>query len=198
MGIELEYKYRVPDAETLERVLAAAPDHARTLGAVERVEMRTTYFDSLSGAFSARRWTLRLRTENGAPVVTLKTPRPDGAAGEWESPCESVEAAVPALLAQGAPEQLAEFVREGLREVCTAAFVRRAQLLKLPDGSLCELAADLGELCGRTQREKLCELELELKRGAPEQTRRLGERLCAEFGLRIEKLSKFARARALK
>lgn len=198
MGTELEYKYRVPDAETLARVLAAAGRYAKPVGAVERIEMRTAYYDTEEGALSARRWTLRLRIENGAPVVTLKTPLPGGLRGEWETAARSVEAAIPELVRQGAPALAAELVSKGLREVCGAAFTRRAQLLELPDGSLCELAADLGELCGKSRREPLCELELELKRGEAAQTRELGARFCADFGLCPEAKSKFARARELK
>lgn len=198
MGTELEYKYRVPDPETLGRVLAAAPQYALPVGQTRRLVMRTDYYDTPDGAFRARRWTLRLRTENGTPVVTLKTPLGGGVRGEWETEAQTVREAICALLAQGAPAGLAELASGELRRTCGAEFTRTAQLLELPDGSRCELAADLGQLCGSTERESLCELELELKRGAPEQTRLLGELLCAEFGLSPEPRSKLARALALK
>ena len=198
MGTELEYKYRVPDAETLTRILDYAQTQLHPLGEVEQIQMRTTYYDTADGALTGRRWTLRLRMENGVAVVTNKIPLPGGVRGEWEAEAPSVDAAIPALLRQGAPAELEQLISAGLREVCGAAFLRRALLLELSDGSRCELAADLGELLGETERLPLCELELELKDGEAAKTRLLGELLRARFGLEHEKNSKYARAKELK
>lgn len=81
---------------------------------------------------------------------------------------------------------------------CGAAFVRRAQLLRFEDGSTCELACDAGELYGGENRLPFYELELELKSGERTQMAAFGMLLMKTFGLSVEPLSKFARAKALR
>lgn len=186
MGVELEWKYAA-DPAALEAVLRAYPGPWRT------VEMETRYYDTAGGALAARRWTLRLRRENGAAVACLKTPADGRARNEWEAPCAGPEALADALTAAGAPAELAALTAPGLTEVCGARFTRRALLV---DGA--ELALDRGVLTGGGREAPLCEAELEHKSGDPAATAALAARLAARFGLREEPRSKFARALALR
>ena len=74
---------------------------------------------------------------------------------------------------------------------------RRAVLLGFADGSVSELALDLGTLSGPARSLPLCELELELKAGGPHATLALLADLRTRFGLEPETRSKLARARTL-
>ena len=103
MATEYELKFKVSEA-VLTAIDGAFP------GGVA-MEMETAYYDTPTGAISARRYTLRRRLENGISVCTLKTPA-GNARGEWETECEDIAAAIPKLIAMGAPGDLEELVKE--------------------------------------------------------------------------------------
>ena len=98
MAMEYEWKFKATP-----EVLAAI-DNTFT-GVATEIAMETTYYDTPSGALSARHYTLRRRLENGVSVCTLKAPA-GNARGEWEMECESIHAAVVKLPALGCPEEL--------------------------------------------------------------------------------------------
>ena len=201
MGKELEFKLAAEDAGVLDQVLSDQELTALRTEEVRIYEMRTTYYDTPSGLFSQRSYTVRRRMENRRSVLCVKAPVPGAAdaklRGEWETEGEDMSAALPELVAMGAPAELLQAAKEGLVPVCGAAFTRRAVHLQLPDGSVCELACDLGRLLGRTQELPLWEVELELKQGAADETRRLADALCRRYRLHPEPRSKVARARKL-
>ena len=199
MGTELELKLHLDGAQQLEAVLCWPKLDTIRVGAPYELRMETSYFDTVGGDFSARRWTVRRRLENGVSVICVKTPREKGALlrGEWETEADSLTDALPTLLEQGAPEELASLVTQELVKVCGARFLRRAQLLEPEPGVRLELAADAGVLLGGGRELPFYELELEHKAGDAEGLFRFGRTLAAEFGLSPEPKSKFARARRL-
>lgn len=201
MGTELELKYRLKDAAQLEQVLSWQLLPALRIGEPYQFAMKTTYFDTPDGLFSARRWTVRRRMENERSVFCVKTPRAGAATGklrdEWEVEAASFAEAAPELVALGAPEELAELAKDALVPVCGAQFTRRAQLLRLSKETVCELACDAGELLGKTQSQPFYELELERKEGSEQDLNAFGQMLAVCFGLSAEPKSKFARAKAL-
>ena len=202
MATEQEWKLNVPNAGTLDEILAWEGVRELLAEPVRIYRMKTTYYDAPDRRFAARRYTLRRRMENETSVLCVKAPVAGAAAlagaklrGEWEVEGPDLEAALPALVALGAPADLLE--APALVPVCGAAFTRRAVVLGFADGSACELALDQGTLRGSTETQPLCEAELELKRGGPGATLALLARLEEVFGLRPEPKSKYARAKAL-
>ena len=200
MGKELEWKRSVSGPETQDAVLCDPAVTALAAEEVRVLEMWTSYFDTPEHTLRDRMITLRCRTENGTPVVCVKAPLPDAPDphmhGEWElEGAADLSEALPLLVGLGAPEQL--LAAEGLTCICRAEFRRRALLLRFPDGSEAELALDLGMLWGRTESEPLCELELEMKAGAPDRARAFLEGLSGRYGLTEQPLSKYARASRL-
>ena len=67
MAIEYELKFQATPQQ-LAQIDRAFQEEGQTLS------METTYYDTPSGALSARHYTLRTRLENGVSVCTLKTP----------------------------------------------------------------------------------------------------------------------------
>ena len=189
MGIEYELKYRATE-EVLEAIRQAFP------GEEHLFSMETTYYDTSTGALSARWYTLRRRMENDLSVCTLKVPIPGLGRGEWELPCDRIEAAIPELCKLGAPADLPNLTNEGLLPICGAKFQRIAKTLILPEATV-ELALDSGILHGGGQQLPLCEVEVELKSGTPEACAAFARTLAATFHLQPEKRSKFRRALAL-
>ena len=188
MATEYELKFRATP-QILRAVEADYPAYWETL------EMETAYYDTPSGTLSARRYTLRMRLENGRPVCTLKTPAGD-ARNEWEVPCDHIEGAIETFLAMGCPADLAQLTREGLVNICGAKFTRRAKTLHFHEGTV-EIALDQGHLFGGGCTAPLCELEIELKSGSTQACQLLAGELIDRFAIKPESRSKFARALAL-
>lgn len=69
MAKEQEVKLAAADASVLRAVLR----DPRLAGRVEVFQMDTTYYD-LGDYYKEQHWVLRLRRENGVPIVTMKTP----------------------------------------------------------------------------------------------------------------------------
>lgn len=201
MGRELELKLHIDSAAQMEAVRTWPQLREITQGSEQLLQMQTVYYDTPGGEISGRKWTFRQRQENDACITCLKTP--ERAAGglksrkEWETEESDLPKAVANLVRAGAPAELASLTAGGVIELCGAAFVRRAQLLRFSDGSTCELACDAGELYGGENRLPFYELELELKSGDKALMVAFGKRLAQTFELSLEPLSKFARAKML-
>lgn len=188
MGREFELKYRSDD-----RINEALRTQ---YGPFTPITMETTYYDTPRRELSQRRWTLRRRYENGVCVCTVKTPGSNGARGEWETECDDILCAVEALIALGAPEELAALTRNGVAEVCAARFTRLAALLQREDCTV-ELALDSGFLMGGGHQLPFAEVEVELKSGSEAGAVRFAQELAKRYGLEPEPKSKQQRARAL-
>lgn len=185
MGREFELKYAADPSS-----LSALKDRFHQL---RPISMETAYYDTPGGDLSGLRWTLRCRLENGRPVCTLKTPLSDGSRGEWETPCGSIENAIPSLIRLGAPEQLAALAKHGLVRVCAARFTRLAAPMEV-EGATVELALDEGLLLGGGRTLPFREVEVELKSGSEDAAAAFARDIAAEFGLSPEPKSKYRRA----
>lgn len=188
MGVEYEIKFKATENAIL------AIDRAFSEKATI-FEMETTYYDTPTGALSAKFYTLRKRLENGVAVCTLKVPA-DCGRGEWELPCADILQAIPKLVEMGAPKDLADLTGKGIAPICGAKFTRIAKTLSLTDGTV-ELALDRGILFGGGREEPLCEVEVELKGGDVSLCDAFAKMLATEFSLKLEKKSKFRRALSL-
>lgn len=188
MGTEFELKYAAT-ATQLE-ILKNRYPHLRPIA------METTYYDNAAGDFSRLKWTFRRRMENEKSICTLKTPMKGLGRAEFEVECGDLLEAVPALIAQGAPAELAGLVAGGIAPSCGAKFTRLAGILELP-GCTAELALDEGILLGGGKELPFREVEVELKEGSEEAVTAFAESFATELGLVPEYKSKVARARQL-
>jgi len=188
MGMELEWKFRA-DADRQAAVLAA-------FGPWHSIQMETTYYDTPGRALSARHITLRRRLENGVSICTVKTPAGNGARGEWECQCGNIEESIDILCKLGASTEISLLAASGLEPVCGAAFMRQACHVSV-EGALVEIAVDKGKLFGGGSELPLCEIEVELKDGAPDAAQQFAAALAAKYDLQPEAKSKFRRALSL-
>lgn len=189
MGIEYELKFRATEA-VLTDIRQAYPQDC------QEFQMETTYYDTPSRSLSARYYTLRRRMENDASVCTLKTPAEGHGRQELETPCSSIEAAIPVLCNMGAPADFSQLTKEGIEPVCGAKFTRLAIPVVLEDCHV-ELALDTGILTGGGKTQPLCEVEVELKSGSKAAAEQFAFALAAIYGLELENRSKFRRALSL-
>ena len=157
------------------------------------ISMVTTYFDTPGQDLLPRHWTLRQRTENGVSICALKTPCAEGGRCEWETECDDITAAIPALCQLGAPEELKALTANGLEAVCGARFTRQAALIELENATV-ELALDRGFLKGGFRMNLMIEVEVELKSGSEEAAIAFARDLAVKYGLVRERNSKYLRA----
>ena len=198
MGFEMEYKLAVRDEAQLAEILSD-PGVLSLCARWKEKKMKTVYYDTPSRSLSARKWMLRQRMEDDKSIICFKTPIQEHLRGEWEVCAPRIDDSVfRSLLMQGAPAEVQGLCSEGLLPVCGAEFVRKAALLRFPDGSIAELAGDHGILCGCKESLPFTELELELHSGSPAAMQSLVRALCERYHLAEQPLSKFARARELK
>jgi len=188
MGREFELKFQANG----EKLLSLREQY----GPFQEIAMETAYYDTADGFLRSRKWTLRLRFENGVSVCTVKTPDIGGGRGEWEVNCGDIETAIPALVALGAPEELLCVAGAGVREVCAARFTRLAAVFS-PEDCTVELALDEGVLLGGGKELPFAEVEVELKAGSESAVVRFAEALAAQYQLEPEHKSKVQRAMAL-
>lgn len=185
MSKEIELKYRL-DEQMAEPLLNDPWISAFFHEPIRELHMESTYFDTPSRSLQEKRITFRMRRENEITHFTVKTPVSRIERGEWEVLAETVEEALPALAAIGAPA-----LPEPPFFACAQArFVRRAVCLVVR-GTEIELSVDRGTL-GTLP---FCELELELKHGEKTVLEEFGAQLASKFALVPEPRSKFARAK---
>lgn len=187
MGKEFELKYTAKNPSVLEDICTFLHRNVR------QIPMKSTYYDTPENALSARKWTLRLRKEGEISVVTMKTAGDGKTRGEWEYEAKNLTNAAEKLVGLGSPQELSELLRDGVRPVCGAEFLRKAVDVNL-DGAKVEVALDVGRLFKGEKECPICEIEVELKAGNAEKAVEYAEKLAEKFGLRKETKSKFVRA----
>ncbi|RUR39356.1 CYTH domain-containing protein [Vreelandella populi] len=193
--VELKLALAPSSIEALEchPLLAARPPLTQTLA--------NTYFDTPTHALASVQIALRLRKVDGRVLQTVKTAGQGGGGlssrQEWEWPVthdgldQQGLAALPPFQGELA-EQIA-YLTPTLR----TDFTRRSWQLDW-QGSHIELALDKGEIESGAYTTPICEVELELKNGAPEALWSLAIALAEKVPLRPSDSSKATRGGALR
>lgn len=138
-------------------------------------ELLNQYYDTAEHALAHARVALRIRRDGETYIQTLKS-RGQSVAGlsernEWDWYLAAPELEVQQLTDACWPASLAELDKSTLQPVFTTDFARtKADLTwTTPKGAVqVEAALDLGNVTTGAQAEELCELELELRQGEPE------------------------------
>ena len=181
--VEVELKLALPtsDPASLARRLAQVPLLARRKPT--RIQLHNVYYDTPELTLRAKRVALRTRRVDGAPgpdgavaapqwLQTLKMAgREDSALsqrGEWETPV--VGDALSAKALKNTPWAQLDptgAVFDVLQPCFATTFERTLWLVRRRDGSVVEVALDVGQIVAGDQTTPICELELELKAGTP-------------------------------
>jgi triphosphatase len=170
-------------------------------GKLIRHRLRSVYFDTPKHLLAKAGLTLRVRTQGGRHVQTIKSAN-GAAAGlskrhEWEGEIAGPQPDLTA--AEGTP--LAALVhRRAVRKNLKPVFetsVARAVRRVVRDGAEIEVAIDEGEVRAGTRRAPVLELELELKRGAPQALFALAAECNRSVSIRLGVESKAERGFAL-
>lgn len=192
--VELKLEYDPADRDRL----VASP----LLGAAGREPKRlvATYFDTPDLQLDKAGYALRIRKDGRRRTQTVKASSSRAAGlfvrGEWERPMKGDH---PILDARAGP--LGELIDAPTLANIAPIFVtdveRRCGPVEWPDATLIEYAIDSGEVRAGARSMPLSELELELKRGAPQALFDLARALNEEVPLRLGVRSKSSRGYAL-
>ena len=190
-----------------ELKFAIPPDRFRAVEAAasrgsQRIRLEAAYFDTADRRLDRAKVSLRLRKEGRDWVQTVKAPG-DGPAHRKEDnvPHSAVprgEALLPDLTAHRdtpagrALDKALGDDRPAVAEVFRTRVTRHHRLLKVPQGRI-EIALDDGEIVAVGQRQRLKEIEFELKAGSPAELCALARRWVQRHGLWLDTRSKAER-----
>jgi len=199
--VEIELKLAIAEADA--KCVARLPlIRESAAGRASTRAMHSIYFDTPDGTLRRAQAALRLRREGTRWMQTLKFG--GGVEGGLHSRHEAeTRVAGPVLDRQalGQPAVAPILGQPGLFEqlipMFTADFRRTARLLAPAPDTTIELCVDVGEIRAGDRREALCEIELELKSGAPAVLVEFADALLQHLPGRLEPASKAERGYAL-
>jgi inorganic triphosphatase YgiF len=188
MDREIELKFLIPP-EAAEAILGALDGE----GAVRQLD--ATYYDTADHALRRAGFGLRVRDGEGGRKQTLKSASAGGvfSRGEWEEKIVGPAPDRDALARTPVAEMLAE---AALSPVFTTRVERVIRMVRSGE-TLIEVALDRGQLSVGERHAAVCELELELKAGAPEALFDLARTLARHAPLRLSLVSKAERGYGL-
>ena len=203
---EVELKLSLPthDPASLAKRLARTPVLARR--AATQKQLHNIYFDTPEQTLHHERIALRLRRVGSAAtpqwLQTLKTGGRVNSAlsqrGEWESAVPDATLSLQAL--QATPwSDLDPDSRlfETLAPCFATTFERTLWVVRRRDGSVVEVALDIGQIEAGEQRAPICELELELLAGQPAALFEVAQQIARSIAVLPAHLSKAERGYAL-
>ena len=199
MHKETELKLRAS-----RETLAALREHPllkkRNKSGWQTRELLNQYFDTPERELSAARVALRLRRDGDVVIQTLKC-RGQSVAGlsernEHEWHLDKVKLDLKKLDDTCWPEQLAGLDKKTIKPLFTTDFTREFAEIAWGRGKakvVIEAALDQGFVIAGKRKEEICELELELREGAPEALLELAAELAASLPLMPCDISKAER-----
>ncbi|MEB0057694.1 CHAD domain-containing protein [Variovorax sp. LG9.2] len=205
--VELKLLLSPSDVDTFRTAVTTRLAPHKPLPGVSR--LHTTYFDTPDLFLRRQGLELRVRKQGGRWTETVKTIESSGRGfglhdrGEWEAHIDSAEPDLAALRMRIEPDARPALIlaEPGLAQRLVPVFdvVVRRSLWQLspPEGTRIELTLDEGELRCGAAREPICEVEFELKAGAPAALFDAALLLQDDVPLRIGRLGKADRGYAL-
>jgi triphosphatase len=201
---ELELKFQI-DPQHRAAVASALQPHASA-----RVRLQAHYHDSVDGCLARHGLSLRLRKEGQRWVQTLKAAGPGAidrleenapVPGRWgergpDLDLRRHEGTRAGALLQDALSERGGAEPAALARVYSTDVWRRVVRVAAPD-CVVELAFDEGRVIAGSASAPICELEYELKEGAPEGMVALAKQGVREHGLWLSTISKAQRGERL-
>lgn len=196
---EIELKLKLHDLQLVEKILKDPVVVNLSQNAQPRVkDYETTYYDTQDQLFLKHRVCYRIRNSAGEYTATIKgfgsSQGGLSLRSEWNQPLTEKVPSLEPFRELDIGQELEKLIKtDEILPVFLTRFKRTALDLFCEEGSVIELALDLGEIEAGEQREPICELELELKKGQVEEIVKLGQRLTEVYQLKPEEKSKFQR-----
>lgn len=203
---EIELKLALPtsDPSSLAKRLAQTPALARRKAT--HLHLHNTYYDTAEQILRQQRVALRIRRigSDAKPqwLQTLKTGGSGDSAlsqrGEWETPVTDAALSLNALKAT--PWSRIDpdgTVFRALTPTFVTTFDRTSWLVRRRDGSVVEVALDIGQIVTGNKSAPICELELELLVGRPDALFDIARQIARTIAVLPANMSKAERGYAL-
>lgn len=194
MGEEIELKLSVA-AAAVPGLLASASVKSRGIRFGRARRMVTSYYDTAKGALKKKGVFLRLREAGGRIEQTVKTAGEGGVLarrGEWNWAVKTPEPDLDLAVTSGV-KALARRVKKGGLVLRFASHIERRIALYEHQGTVLELALDVGEVRAGRRTVPVSELEIEVKRGGPEALFALARELVTLPGVTVGFATKASR-----
>ena len=170
---EIEWKYWIPDAEVLQRLLQVLQLGPYAIGSFQTRRVVDTYYDTPDRSFAAAGYAFRHRQMGDASVVHLKTltPPQDGVHRRVELHAQTDEPALPANWPEGPARDLVLRTLQDqlLMQLFCIEQLRHIAPLLGPDGPVAELSLDEVRWVSDGRDCQALELEIELGEGRDDQ-----------------------------
>lgn len=198
--MEQEYKW-VIDEKKIKNMLNSE-SVSRYIINEDKIDMEATYYDDIYGTIKKMCGALRKRKQNEEYICCLKIEQKSNnnckKRKEYELEENNIYKALEKFPDMGAPKELCEKIRkQELIQLCTLKFYRSAYKLKIKEDCILELSFDKGEMIKGEKRQDFMEMELEFKSGDENKFHTYANMLESKFDLKIQPLSKIARAMKL-
>lgn len=192
MAIETELKLRI-NPEQLARLKRHALFKTHQITVPETRRLHNIYYDTPTLDLHKSKMALRLRRVKGLWQQTLKGGGQVLAGlhqrNEWEVPVPSAKLDFTNLDQDVWDEHLPPSWRESLQPVFVTDFYRSSRLLNW-QGAIIEVCMDHGEVKTSEYSTPICEVELELKSGEPQQLFELAQAILEVVPFELEVVSK--------
>lgn len=198
--MEQEYKW-VIDEKKIKNILNSESVSKYIINE-DKIDMEATYYDDTYGTIKKMCGALRKRKQNEEYICCLKIEQKSNnnckKRKEYELKENNIYKALEKFPNMGAPKELCEKIRkEELIQLCILKFYRSAYKLKIKENCILELSFDKGEMIKGEKKQEFMEIELEFKSGDENKFHTYANMLESKFDLRIQPLSKIARAMKL-
>jgi len=198
---EIELKLLISDEDLQKLLNLAFVKRALRPNSKEVRALSTSYYDTSDLVLRSYGIAYRVRDKgDGSFEATVKTNRKKqgGFAERLELniPLKEDKPVLDGFKAMGLDYELSELVPNGVKKLFTVDVERVTYILDYED-SVLELAIDKGYIIAGSQRDKIDELEIELKEGRAEALLKFAELAGKEVILTEEERSKYARGLAL-
>ena len=198
--MEIEMKYALPDAECSDEIWNDEFLNSITNNnTAEALVMKAIYFDTEDMRLTKNKMAVRVRAEGDRIFATLKAgdKQQDGMFERHEvnvpiSDSLGLMSLSPEVFEQSEEGQELIKLVEGkpLINLFEMRFLRRCKKLSY-GSSVMELALDLGSIISDKGEKPICEMEIELYAGKPEDIQALGAKIAEKYGLTPKTTSKF-------
>ena len=196
--VEMEMKLTIARRD-LKKLLASELITATMIkGSLAKQELLTTYYDTASYKLTESGMAYRIRRNGKKYEATVKTEQASGgglsARREFNMPLKKDSPAVSGFTELGLETDLEELLAgEELQKLFTVEVKREIRLLQVTPETVLEMAIDQGKINAGKQKEKIDEVELEIKAGTKADLLDFTAQIAAKIPIFIEPRSKFAR-----
>lgn len=199
--MEQEYKWIIDNESQMKNIVNSF-FISKNIVDKKIINMKATYYDDKKGTIKNYHGALRKRKQNKEYVCCLKFEQQSDndckKRMEYELKEKDIYKALERFPSIGVSKELCEKIsKEDLIELCVLQFQRNAYKLKIEEDCVLELAFDNGLMIRKDKKQNFMEIELEFKSGDELIFHDFAKKMEYEFNLRIQPLSKIARAMKL-